>query len=84
MLSKTANFNTYLQLKKQRYLCPHHQSTFSCKTSLIETNYFISTASKQAIFLYPQHKKAKCDLARDHNISHCMVNLVINAFYEDM
>ena len=77
-LIKISGFNTFLDLKKQRYLCRHCQSTFTCTTNLVETNCYISNPVKTALFLEAGHKKSECDIARELNVSHSTVNRVIN------
>ncbi|MCU7194822.1 transposase family protein, partial [Turicibacter sp. T129] len=37
-MMKLSGFDTYLDLKKQRYKCRHCNSTFTLKTSLVESN----------------------------------------------
>ena len=82
-LPKMAHFNTYLNLRKQRYFCSHCHSTFTCQTSLVEKNCHISSSTKHAIFIDAQRKKSECDIAYDHNVSHCTVSRTINTFYEE-
>ena len=62
---KLSGFDTYLDLKKQRYKCRHCDRTFTLKTSLVESNCYLSNPLKQAIFLEASHKKSESDIARD-------------------
>ena len=54
-MMKLSGFDTYLDLKKQRYKCRHCDRTFTLKTSLVESNYYLSNPLKQAIFLEASH-----------------------------
>ena len=73
-MMKLSGFDTYLDLKKQRYKCRHCHRTFTLETSLVESNCYISTPVKQAIFLEASHKKSESDIARELNVSHSTVN----------
>ena len=64
-MMKLSGFDTYLDLKKQRYKCRHCDRTFTLKTSLVESNCYLSNPLKQAIFLEASHKKSESDIARD-------------------
>ena len=77
-MMKLSGFDTYLDLKKQRYKCRHCNSTFTLKTSLVESNCYLSNPLKQAIFLEASHKKSESDIARELNVSHSTVNRIIS------
>ena len=47
----------------------------------MDKNCYISKPVKQAIFLEASHKKSECDIARELNVSHSTVNLVIHDSY---
>ena len=64
---KLSGFKTYLDLKKQHYKCRHCPRTFTLETSLVESNCYLSTPLKQAIFLEASHKKSESDIARELN-----------------
>ena len=80
---KLSGFNTYLDLKKQRYNCCHCNRTFTLETSLVESNYYLSNPLKQAIFLEASHKKSESDITRELNVSHSTVNQIIHTSYEE-
>lgn len=82
-MMKLSGIDTYLDLKKQRYLCRHCHSTFTLETPLIEKNCSISNPLKQAIFLEASHKKSETDIARELNVSHSTVNRIIHSSYEE-
>ena len=82
-MMKLSGFDTYLDLKKQRYKCRHCHRTFTLETSLVESNCYISTPVKQAIFLEASHKKSESDIARELNVSHSTVNRIIHTSYEE-
>ena len=82
-MMKLSGFDTYLDLKKQRYKCRHCHRTFTLETSLVESNCYISTPVKQAIFLEASHMKSESDIARELNVSHSTVNRVIHTSYEE-
>ena len=82
-MMKLSGFDTYLDLKKQRYKCRHCDRTFTLKTSLVESNCYLSNPLKQAIFLEASHKKSESDIARELNVSHSTVNRIIHASYEE-
>ena len=82
-MMKLSGFDTYLDLKKQRYKCRHCDRTFTLKTSLVESNCYLSNPLKQAIFLEASHKKSESDIARELNVSHSTVNRIIHTSYEE-
>lgn len=49
----------------------------------MESNCYISTPVKQAIFLEASHKKSESDIARELNVSHSTVNRIIHTSYEE-
>lgn len=44
-----SNYNTYIKLKKQRFLCKECGKTFTAKTSLVNKHCFISNQTKLAV-----------------------------------
>ena len=80
---KLSGFKTYLDLKKQHYKCRHCPRTFTLETSLVESNCYLSTPLKQAIFLEASHKKSESDIARELNVSHSTINRIIHTSYEE-
>ena len=81
-LPKVSEFNTYLDLKKQRYYCKHCDQTFTLKTPIVKENCFISNNTKLAIALKAKKKISEKDIAYDYNVSHCTVNRTIDNFYQ--
>jgi len=83
-LPKVSNLNTYLSLKKQRYLCGHCNSTFILNTNIVDVNCFISNNTKHSIALNATNKLSECDIAINHNVSHSTVNRIINSYYDSV
>lgn len=81
-IPKVSGFNSYLKLKKQRFLCRHCNSTFILKTSIVNKNCFISNNTKISIALSAKDKISEKDIARNHNVSHSTVNRIIDSFYK--
>ena len=81
-LPNVSHMKAYLELKKQRMLCRHCNTTFTLQTSVVEPNCSISNNTKHAIALDAANKVSECDLAKRHNVSHSTVNRIINSFYE--
>jgi len=80
-LLNTAGHPTILNLKKQRYLCRHCNSTFVLRTNLVNKNCFISNKVKLSIAINAQDKISEKDIAKHHNVSHSTVNRQIAGAY---
>jgi len=76
-INSISNFNAFLELKKQRFLCKECGSTFSADTKLIEKNCNISNAVKQAAILKYSKSISKKDIAEDFNISTTTLERII-------
>ncbi len=82
-LPKVSNFNTYLSLKKQRFLCKVCNSTFIANSNLVRKNCHISKNSKLAIALEARVKVSEKDIADRFSVSHSTVNRVLKSHFRD-
>lgn len=82
-IPKVSNFNTYLSLKKQRFLCKQCNQTFIAQSCIVDKFCNISKATKLAISLEAKEKISEKDIARHFNVSHVTVNRVINSHFAD-
>lgn len=80
-LPMISNYNTYIKLKKQRFLCKECGKTFTAKTSLVNKHCFISNQTKLAVANEAKLKISEKDIARRFNSSHNTVNRIVNSFY---
>lgn len=80
---QVSNYNTYLSLKKQRFLCKQCNQTFIAHTNIVNKHCHISKATKLAISLEAKEKISEKDIARRFNVSHVTVNRVINSHFTD-
>lgn len=80
---QVSNFNTYLSLKKQRFLCKQCNQTFIAHTNIVDKHCHISKATKLAISLEAKEKISEKDIARRFNVSHVTVNRVISSHFTD-
>ena len=71
---------TILRLNKQRFFCKVCAHTFSCSSSIVDKNCFISNDVKHAIALDARKKRSEKDIAIDHCVSHSTVNKIINSY----
>jgi transposase len=83
-LPKVSNLDTYLYLKKQRFICNHCNSTFMLDTPIVNENCYISNNTKYSIALEAVKKISECDIASNNNVSHSTVNRIINSFYSSL
>ncbi len=65
---KVSNFNTYMSLKKQRFLCKKCNSTFIATFIFVQENYYISKGTKLATALESKEKVSEKDIARRFNL----------------
>ena len=80
-LPKVSEFDTYLNLNKQRYYCKHCNHTFTLSTPIVKENCCISNNTKLAIALKAKDKISEKDIAKHYHVSHCTVNRIIDDFY---
>ncbi len=80
---KFLNYNTYLNLKKQRFYCKSCEKTFMAKTDLVDKKCSISKLLKLAIALESREKISEKDIARRFNVSHVTVSRIISSHYSD-
>ena len=83
-LPKISNLDTYLSLKKQRYLCRHCNSTFILNTNIVDNHCYVSNNTKHSIAINATKKLSECDIASNHNVSHSTVNRIINSYYDSV
>lgn len=81
-LPQVSNMNTYLKLRKQRYICYYCHHTFTLETSVVDKNCFISNNTKVAIALEAQNKISEKDIAKRFNVSSSTVNRTIYDLYK--
>ncbi|WP_440896214.1 transposase family protein [Amphibacillus sp. Q70] len=60
---------TFLKLKKQRFFCKACRSSFTAKTSIVETSCHISNQSKAMIILKSGEAQSIKSLSRDCSVS---------------
>lgn len=77
-LLKVTGYPTYLDVKKQRYLCQECHQTFIPKTSLVDRGCFLSKPLKTAIILAAQEIRAEKSLGKDYGVSHQTVHRLIH------
>lgn len=83
IIPTVSNFNSYLSLKKQRFLCKHCSQTFIAQSCIVDKNCHISKATKLAISLEAKEKISEKDIARRLNVSHVTVSRVVNSHFSD-
>lgn len=76
-----SGFDTYLILKKQRFLCRHCKKTFILNTPIVKPNCFISRNTKAGIALMAKDKISEKDIARRFNVSGATVKRIIDDYY---
>ena len=69
--------DSYLFLKKQRIKCLHCNSSFVCKTTLVNYGCFISNITKHSIAVDLTKKRSEKDIAIDNNVSPNTVQKVL-------
>lgn len=77
-LPRVSNQRTFLDLRKQRYLCKHCKHTFTVSTSIVKDNHSISTNTYHSCILNAKDKISVKDISRNHDISHDRVNTWIH------
>lgn len=82
-MPKISSFNTYINLKKQRFLCKQCYQTFIATTNIVNKHCHISKYTKLAIALEASEKISEKDIARHFNVSHNTVNRVISSHFND-
>lgn len=73
-MPRVSNQRTFLDLRKQRYLCKHCSHTFTVSTSIVKDNHSISNNTYHSCILTCKDKIAIKDIAKNHDISHDRVN----------
>ena len=69
-------------MKKQRIKCLHCNSSFVCKTTLVNYGCFISNITKHSIAVDLTKKRSEKNIAIDNNVSPNTVQRVIDSYYE--
>ena len=78
-LPRVSNQRTFLELKKQRYLCKHCDHTFTISTSIVKDNHSISNNTFHSCILSCKDKISIKDIAKNHDISHDRLNTWIGS-----
>ena len=73
-MPRVSNQRTFLDLRKQRYLCKHCSHTFTVSTSIVKDNHSISNNTYHSCILNAKDKISIKDISRNHDISHERVN----------
>lgn len=79
-LNKTAEYNTYLKLKKKRFTCLECNRTFTLSTNVVDKNCFISKDVKLSVMNYLSKALSMKDIASFHNISFSTVARCLNSY----
>lgn len=74
--------NSFIFLKKQRFLCHKCHSSFVCRTNLVDFGCFISNPTKLSIVVDLTKKRSEKDIALDNNVSPNTVERVIDSYYD--
>lgn len=82
-LLKVAEYNTYLHLKKQKFLCNYCNKTFLASTNIVKKHCFISSQTKLAIALNLKDNLSEKSIAKRFNVSHNTVNRIALSFYKE-
>ena len=82
VLPKVSRMDTYLKLRKQRWLCRDCNQTFTANTDIVEKNCFISKNTKLGIIIDSKKKLSQKDIAEIANVSHGTVNSILCGLYE--
>ncbi len=78
-LNKVTECETFLELRKQRYLCKDCVSTFSATTPLVDPGCFISKPVKLAILLKAQNTISEWIVAKEYGVSHQTVHRILHS-----
>ena len=77
-----SKLNSYLSLRKQRYICHHCNRTFTCSTSIVDYGCNISNNTKHSIAIDLTKKISQKDIAIYNNVSSNSVERVIDSYYD--
>jgi transposase len=72
-------FSAIINLKKQRFLCKHCNSTIVSQSEIVEKNCYLSNATKRAIATDASLKVSEKDIAKLNDVSHSTVHRVISS-----
>lgn len=81
-LNKSANFNSYLKLKKKRYTCLECNRSFTLSTNEVNKYCFISNNVKTSIALNLTKAYSMKDIACDNNVSFNTVSRVLHSEFD--
>lgn len=82
-LLKVVEYNTYLSLKKQKFLCKCCNKTFLASTNIVKKHCFISNSTKLAVAKELKENISEKSIAKRFNISHNTVSRIIASFYSE-
>ncbi len=82
-IPKVSNYNTILNLHKQRFYCKHCNNTFIASTPLIDRGKQISNNSKLSITLNLMSKNSEKDTAFRNNVSTNTANRILSNISKD-
>lgn len=82
-IPKISELNSYLDLKKQKYLCKHCNKQFTSSTSEIEYRCRISNNTKHSIINYSKQAITHKNIAWIHNVSNMTVQVINNKIYDN-
>lgn len=82
-LLKVVEYNTYLSLKKQKFLCKCCNKTFLASTNIVKKHCFISNNTKLAVANELKENMSEKSIAKRFNVSHNTVSRIISSFYSE-
>lgn len=82
LLLDTAGYPTYLNLKKQRFLCRECGKTFIAETNVVKKRCHISEDVKRSIAVNGTRNMSEKDIAQVHRVSNHTVKRVFESFYD--
>lgn len=81
LLLDMAGCPTYLELKKQRFLCRECGQTFIAETTMVKKRCHISNDVKHSIAVQGPRNISEKDIAREHRVSNNTVKRIFEVFY---
>lgn len=81
LLLDMAGCPTYLELKKQRFLCRECGQTFIAETTMVKKRCHISNDVKHSIAVQGTRNISEKDIAREHRVSNNTVKRIFEVFY---
>ena len=83
LVSKISELDSYLELKKQNYLCKICNKRMTSTTKEVDYRCRISNNTKHYIIYYSKDILSHTYIAKNHNISNMTVQRVLNKVYDN-